>query len=116
MLAHGDAVLLRVLIGDDDTFDDAPLSEAIVRAARKSGIAGATVLRGVLGYGASSAIHSFDGVFSRDLPIADEIVDTEEKIDSFLPLLERMVHGGLVTTQQIRIVRSLQKTPPPVEP
>ena len=113
MLGHGDAVLLRILIGDDDTYGDAPLSEAIVRETRQTGLAGATVLRGVLSYGASSMFHRYDGLFSRDLPIVVEIIDTEEKIASFLPLLERMMRGGLVTTQPIRIVRSLQKVSPP---
>ena len=87
----------------------APLSEAIVRKARRVGLSGATVLRGLLGYGVSSAIHRFDGLFSRDLPIVVEIIDTQEKIASFLPLLERMMRGGLVTTQQLHIVRSFQK-------
>jgi len=114
MLEPGEATLLRAFIGDDDTYEDAPLSEAIVREARGSGLAGATVLRGLLGYGASTAIHRFDGLFSRDLPIVVEIIDTEEKINSFLPVLERMMPGGLVTTQRLRVVRSLQKTPPPV--
>jgi hypothetical protein len=67
---------------------------------------------GLLGYGASSAIHRYDGFFSRDLPIVVEIIDVEEKIMSFLPVLERMMHGGLITTQQLRIVRALQKTAP----
>jgi uncharacterized protein len=85
-----------------------------VREARGSGLAGGMVLRGLLGYGTSTAIDRFDGLFSRHLPIVVGIIDTEEKIDSFLPVLERMMRGGLVTTQQLRVVRSLQKTPPPV--
>jgi uncharacterized protein len=113
MLDQGEATLLRVFIGNDDTYEDAPLSEAIVREAKRVGVAGATVLRGLLGYGASSAIHRYHGFFSRDLPIVVEIIDTEEKITSFLPLLERMMRSGLVTTQQLRIVRALQKMSPP---
>jgi uncharacterized protein len=112
MLDQGEATLLRVFIGNDDTYEDVPLSEAIVREAKRVGVAGATVLRGLLGYGASSAIHRYDGFFSRDLPIVVEIIDTEDKITSFLPLLERMMRSGLVTTQQLRIVRALQKNVP----
>jgi uncharacterized protein len=113
MLDQSDAVLLRVFIGNDDTYEDVPLSEAIVREAKRMGLAGATVLRGLLGYGASSAIHSYDGLFSRDLPIIVEIIDAEDKIMAFLPLLERMMHNGLVTMQQLHIVRALQKVSPP---
>jgi len=113
MLEQSDAVLLRVFIGNDDTYEDVPLSEAIVREAKRMGLAGATVLRGLLGYGASSATHRYDGFFSRDLPIVVEIIDAEEKIMPFLPLLERMMRNGLVTTQQLRIVRALQKVSPP---
>lgn len=112
MLDSGEATLLRAFIGNDDTYEDAPLSEAIVREARRSGLAGATVLRGLLGYGKSSAIHRFDGMFSRDLPIAVEIIDSQEKINSFLPVLERMMRGGLVTTQQLHVVHSFQKESP----
>jgi uncharacterized protein len=113
MLDKGEATLLRVFIGNDDSYEDVPLSEAIVREAKRMGLAGATVLRGLLGYGASSAIHRYDGFFSRDLPIVVEIIDVEEQIMSFLPVLERMMHGGLITTQQLRIVRALQKPSPP---
>jgi uncharacterized protein len=113
MLDQGEATLLRVFIGNDDSYEDVPLSEAIVREAKRMGLAGATVLRGLLGYGASSAIRRFDGFFSRDLPIVVEIIDVKEQIMSFLPVLERMMHGGLITTQQLRIVRALRKTSPP---
>jgi uncharacterized protein len=113
MLGQGDAVLLRIFIGDDDTYEEAPLSEAIVQQARQSGVAGATVLRGTLGYGASSALHRLDGFFSRDLPIVVEVIDTEDKIVSFIPLVARMMRCGLVTTQRLSIVHSFQKLPPP---
>jgi uncharacterized protein len=112
MLDKGEGTLLRVFIGNDDSYEDVPLSEAIVREAKRMGLAGATVLRGLLGYGASSAIHRYDGFFSSDLPIVVEIIDVEEQIMSFLPVLERMMHGGLITTQQLRILRALQKPPP----
>jgi PII-like signaling protein len=116
MLEPGDAVLLRAFIGDDDTFyydadGEKPLSEAIVREARRRGLAGATVLRGLLGYGVSSIIHSHTGLFSEDLPVVVEIVDDQDKIAPFLPVLERMMRGGLITTQTVNVVRSLQKAP-----
>jgi PII-like signaling protein len=117
MLVPGDAVLLRAFIGDDDTYYDAdggkPLSEAIVREARRRGLAGAIVLRGLLGYGSSSIIHSHSGLFSEDLPVVIEIIDSQDKIVPFLAVLERMMRGGLITTQSVNVVRSLQKTPPP---
>ena len=116
MLMPGDAILLRAFIGDDDTYYDAeggkPLSEAIVREARRMGLAGATTLRGVSGYGSSSIIHSHSGLFSEDLPVIVEIVDSREKIAPFLVVLERMMRGGLITTQTVNVVRSLQKTSP----
>jgi uncharacterized protein len=113
MLDQGEAILLRVFIGNDDTYEDAPLSEAILQQAKQAGLAGATVLRGQLGYAASSAIHRSDGLFSRDLPVVVEMIDAEEKITSFLPVLERMMRGGLVTTQPLRIARALQKASRP---
>jgi hypothetical protein len=114
MLQPGDAVLLRAFIGDDDSYYDAeggkPLSEAIVREARLRGLAGATALRGLLGYGNSSIIHSRGRLFSEDLPVVIEIVDSQDKIADFMPVLERMMQGGLITTQAVKVVRSLQKT------
>ncbi len=117
MLEPGDAILLRAYLGDDDTYYDAdggkPLSEAIVREARRRGLAGATALRGLLGYGSSSIIHSRGRLFSEDLPVVIEIVDSQDKIAGFLPVLERMMQGGLITTQAVNVVLSLQKTARP---
>ena len=116
----GEATLVRAFIGDDDTYYGAdgakPLSEAIVQEARRRGLAGATALRGLLGYGGSSTIHSHSGLFSEDLPVVVEIIDSQDKIAPFLPVLERMMRGGLVTTQTVNVVRSLPKTPPPARP
>jgi PII-like signaling protein len=120
MLVPGEATLVRAFIGDDDTYYDVdggkPLSEAIVREARRRGLAGATALRGLLGYGGSSIIHSHIGLFSEDLPVVVEIIDAHDKIAPFLPVLERMMRGGIITTQTVNVVRSLQKTPSPGRP
>lgn len=84
-----------------------------MREARRRGLAGATALRGLLGYGSSSIIHSRGRLFSEDLPVVIEIVDSQDKIAGFLPVLERMMQGGLITTQAVNVVLSLQKTARP---
>jgi PII-like signaling protein len=101
-----DAVLLRIFIGESDKFDHQPLYEAIVRKAREMHLAGATVLRGPMGYGCSSRLHT-DKVLrlSFDLPLVIEIVDSEQKITEFLPLLDTMMTGGLVTLEEAQIVK-----------
>ena len=98
------AVLLRVFIGDSDRYHTIPLYEAIVQEARKRGLAGATVLHGVMGFGKSSCIHS-SGILrlSEDLPVVVEIVDTPERIQSFLPDLDTMIDDGLVTLEDIDV-------------
>jgi uncharacterized protein len=113
MLTPGEAVLLRAHIGSDDSFGDEPLADAILRAARERGLAGATVLRGLAGYGGSAAIHRLSGMFSQDLPVVVEIIDSAEKIDAFLPVLEPMLRGGLITTQKLTVVRAFAKPAPP---
>ena len=101
-----DAVLLRVFIGETDRFRHRPLYEAIVLKARELHMAGATVLRGPMGFGASSRIHTAKIIqLSMDLPLVVEIVDTEEKINSFLPILDEMMSGGLVTLEKARVIR-----------
>ncbi len=100
-----DGKLLRVFIGESDQWEGKPLHEAIVHAARAKGLAGATVVRGFLGFGANSRIHSAKILrLSTDLPVVVEIVDAEEKIDAFLPELDRMIGEGLVTTEKVRVV------------
>jgi len=100
------ALLLRVFIGEDDRFDGKPLYEAIVLKARERGLAGATVLRGPLGFGHSSRLHTAKILrLSEDLPVVVEIIDSEEKITAFLPLLDSMLKGGLVSLEKVRILR-----------
>jgi PII-like signaling protein len=100
-----EAVLLRVFIGESDKADGRPLYEVIVEKARKRGLAGATVLRGFLGFGANSRIHTSKVLrLSEDLPIVVEIVDAEEKIDAFLPELDEMIDEGLVTREKVRVI------------
>ncbi len=100
------AVLLRIFIGENDKLDDRPLYEAIVKKAREMQLAGATVLRGPMGFGKSSLIHT-DKILrlSMDLPLVIEIVDSEEKINAFLPALEGMMDSGLVTLEKLQVLQ-----------
>jgi len=101
-----DAVLLRIFIGEADKFQGKPLYEAIVLKARELHMAGATVLRGPMGYGHSSRLHTSKILrLSEDLPLVIEIVDTEEKIDGFLPVLDTMMGSGLVTIEKVKVLR-----------
>ena len=97
--------LLRVFIGEADSWQGQPLYRAIVLRARELGLAGATVLRGPMGFGAASRIHTAKILrLSMDLPMVIEIVDTEEKVKSLLPFLEQMMGGGLVTMEKIKVI------------
>ncbi|MFN3842513.1 MAG: DUF190 domain-containing protein [Rehaibacterium terrae] len=99
------AVLLRVFIGESDRHDGRPLYEAIVLKARELHLAGATVLRGPLGFGRSSRLHTAKILrLSEDLPVVIEIIDAPDKIDAFLPVLRTMMGGGLVTLEQVRVI------------
>jgi PII-like signaling protein len=101
----GEGLLLRVFVGDSDRHAGEPLYEAIVRRARERGLAGATVLRGVEGFGAHSRIHTARILrLSQDLPIVIEIVDRAERIEEFLPELDQMVGEGMVTLEKVRIL------------
>ena len=101
-----EAMLLRIFIGESDRWEHGPLYEAIVLKARERHLAGATVLRGPMGFGATSRIHTAKILrLSSDLPIVIEIVDSEEKVNGFLPDLEKMIGGGLVTLEKIRVIR-----------
>jgi hypothetical protein len=101
-----DAVLLRVFIGESDRYQHRPLYEAIVLRARQSDLAGATVLRGPMGFGKSSHLHTAKIVrLSMDLPIVIEIVDSEDKVNAFLPVLDEMMGGGLVTLERAKVIR-----------
>jgi len=100
-----EAVLLRIFIGESDRWDHKPLYEAIVLKARELHLAGATVLRGPMGFGKSSRLHTAKILrLSMDLPLVIEIVDSEEKIQSFLPVLDEMMKGGLVTLEKVRVI------------
>ena len=104
--------LLRIFIGESDRWQGKPLYEAIILKAREMGIAGATMLRGMMGYGAASRIHTAKILrLSEDLPVVIEIVDSPEKIAAFLPIIEEMVQEGLVTVENVRVLqyRSGQK-------
>ena len=101
-----DAVLLRIFFGEDDKFQHQPLHEAIVLKARELHLAGATVLRGHMGFGHSSHIHTNKILrLSQDLPVVVEIVDSKEKIDAFLPLLDQMMTSGLVTIEKVQVLQ-----------
>ena len=100
------AVLLRVFLGENDRHEGRPLHEAIVLKAREMHLAGATVLRGSIGYGKSSRLHTTKILrLSEDLPLVIEIVDSEERIDAFLQVLDGMIRGGLVTLEKVRVIR-----------
>ncbi|MDH3418118.1 MAG: DUF190 domain-containing protein [Gammaproteobacteria bacterium] len=105
MATPEDATLLRLFVGEKDRFEHRPLYEAIILRAREHGLAGATVLRGLLGFGASSMLHTAKILrLSDDLPIVIEIIDTERQIESFLPVLEEMMPSGLVTIEKVRVL------------
>ena len=100
-----EATLLRIFIGESDRWNHQPLYEAIVLKARELHLAGATVLRGPMGYGKSSRLHTAKILrLSMDLPLVIEIVDAEEKIQAFLPILDEMMKGGLVTLEKVRVI------------
>ena len=108
--------LLRIFIGESDRWHHQPLYEAIVLKARELGLAGATVLRGPMGFGANSHLHTAKILrLSLDLPMVIEMVDAEEKINLLLPFLDEMVVEGLVTIEDVRILkyRARPQTPPP---
>jgi hypothetical protein len=100
-----EAVLLRIFIGESDRHEHQPLYEAIVLKAREAGLAGATVLRGPMGFGKSSRLHTAKILrLSMDLPMIIEIVDSEENIRAFLPVLDGMIGGGLVTLEKVQVI------------
>ena len=107
-----DAVLLRVFIGESDRWQHQPLYEAIVLKAREMHLAGATVLRGPMGFGKSSRLHTAKILrLSMDLPMIIEIVESEEKIQAFLPVLDGMMGGGMVTMEKVKCLHYRGKEP-----
>jgi uncharacterized protein len=100
-----DARLLRIFVGEEDKHDGKPLYEAIVRAAKEKGLAGATVLHGVLGFGADGHMHSAKILeISDNLPVIVEIIDSEEHIRNFLPVVEGMTKGGMITMEKAEVI------------
>ncbi|GAB4171765.1 MAG: DUF190 domain-containing protein [Terrimicrobiaceae bacterium] len=98
------SILLRIHLGESDKLGHSPLYEAIVEKARSAGLAGATVFRGSMGFGANSLIHSSKILqLSMDLPVVVEIIDSEEKVRGFLPEIKTMIRGGLVTLQHVEV-------------
>ncbi len=107
-----DALLLRIFLGENDRWHHQPLYEAIVLKAREMHLAGATVLRGPMGFGKSSRLHTAKILrLSMDLPLVIEIVDSDEKIQAFLPVLDGMMQGGLLTMEKVKVLDYRGKEP-----
>lgn len=103
--------LLRVIVGENDKRGHTPVYEAIVLSAREAGLAGATVTRGVMGFGRNSVLHTAKILrLSEDMPMVVEIVDTSDRIESFLPTLDEMVKDGLIMLEKVEIIRSARTT------
>ncbi len=106
MKLEGEAILLRIHIGETDKYGKKPLYKKIVEVLRENHIAGATVLRGILGFGKSTVIHSASILdLSEDLPIIIEVIDTEDKIKNVLPKIEDFIKNGLITMEKVRIIK-----------
>lgn len=103
---EGEQTLMRIFIGESDRYQKRPLHEVLVELFRKEGFAGATVLKGVAGFGANSMLHT-DRLLclSRDLPLVIEVVDHEEKIEKIIPSLDEMLKGGMITLEKARVIR-----------
>ncbi len=102
----GENVLMRIFIGESDRYDHRPLYEALVELLRKEGLAGATVLRGLCGFGAHSVFHTQKLLdLSADLPLVIEAVDCQEKIDAVMPRIDEMMGGGMITLEKVTVIR-----------
>ena len=114
MKTPSEGALLRIFIGESDRLEGKPLYEAIVLRARELHLAGATVLRGIMGFGKNSRIHTSHLLdLSTDLPVVIEIVDTEDKIEAFMPEVDRLVSEGLVTLEKVSVIKYV--APPKAE-
>jgi len=103
---EGEQVLMRIFIGESDQWERRPLYSALVQLFRAKGLAGATVLKGVSGFGPASIIHTASFLrLSADLPLVIEVLDTQERIDAVLPEVDRMMSGGLITMEKVRVIR-----------
>ena len=116
MTLTGAARMMRVHFGEADRWQDRPLYEAIVEEARKQDLAGATVLRGIEGYGESSRIHRNRLLTSSDLPLVVTIIDTAENIERFLPTVEAMIGDGLIAVSDVEVIRYSHRPDPTQEP
>ncbi len=102
----GEQVMIRIFVGESDRWQHQPLHHALLERLRKEGFAGATVFRGIAGFGAKSVLHTAHVLrLSQDLPIVVEVVDTEEHVQRLLPILDEMVAEGLVTMEKVRVLR-----------
>jgi hypothetical protein len=112
MKIEGPGKLLRIFIGESDTWHGKPLYQAVVQRVREEGLAGATVLRGIEGFGASSRIHTARILrLSEDLPLVIEVVDAEDKINAFVPLLDEMITEGMVTLEKVEVLAYRARAP-----
>lgn len=103
---EGEQTLMRIFIGESDRCGRQPLYQALVDLLRREGFAGATVLKGIMGFGAGSRIHTDKLLrFSADLPVVIEVVENQEKIDLLLPKLDRMIGGGMITLERAKVIR-----------
>ena len=103
---EGELTLMRVFLGENDRWEHQPLYAAVVETLQREGVAGATVLRGVMGFGARSIMHTDKLLrFSSDLPVVIEVVERQEKIDAVLPLLDDMLSSGMITLERARVIR-----------
>ncbi|MDP8942678.1 MAG: DUF190 domain-containing protein [Actinomycetota bacterium] len=105
MRIEGEGLLLRIFVGESDIWHGKPLYEAVVERVRKEGLAGATVLRGIEGFGADSRLHTARILrLSQDLPVVIEIVDRADRVEAILPLLDEMIAEGLITLEKVRVI------------
>ena len=102
----GEQLMVRIFFGESDKWKHQPMETALLERLRKEGFAGATVFRGVAGFGANSVIHTTHLLeMSSDLPMVIEVVDTEERVEQLLPILDEMLDDGLVTIEKVRVLR-----------
>ncbi|GAB4371152.1 MAG: DUF190 domain-containing protein [Deltaproteobacteria bacterium] len=106
----GENVLMRIFIGENDRVGNRPLHEVLVELFKREGFAGATVLRGVAGFGAHSVYHT-DAILrlSRDMPVIVEVVETQERLDAVMPKIDGWMHGGLITMEKVKVIRYAHK-------
>ena len=111
MLKQQEMVLMRIFVGESDRYQKKPLYEALVELFHAEGVAVATVIKGAIGYGGNSKVHSDRFLrLSSDLPVVVEVVDSEEKVDAVLPLIEGMFQGGLITMEKVRVISFNKKS------